>query len=441
MSVRSAAKANVVEFPGTTKIKKRVSKGRKSGLNHNKWGSVRNYEGTVGVDFIYLDERVREVTEYRWNEKNAKTVREQLDRIKVRIDEGTFRFAEAFAYSKKAEYFAKKEREHYQLQLTPEDVRFGEYAGKWYLRRSGSGRVTGRTLREYKSYLDRYLKPFFGKMSLGQLNAEVVEDFVAWAREQQLKGRPVSNKSINKYLVPMRMICGSAAIEYKWGSGFNPFFGFNRLPENDARDEIFPFTLHEQRMICEALPDHWRPYFQFAFRSGLRPGEQIGLKPEDIDWQKGLLYIQRAITLDEEGRRTEGMTKNKFSRRTIKLTQTMLEPLLAQKAIQEQLGSVYFFCTPGGNPVHLSNLRRKVWIPTLEEVVGIPLRAMKQTRHSFATNALSHGVNPLWIAKVMGHRDTEMVIKTYTRYVENSRGIEDGAFYDRLYQGGKDTAE
>jgi integrase len=43
---------------------------------------------------------------------------------------------------------------------------------------------------------------------------------------------------------------------------------------------------------------------------------------------------------------------------------------------------------------------------------------MKQTRHSFATVALSCGESPLWIAKVMGHRNTEMVIKVYSKYIE-----------------------
>lgn len=50
---------------------------------------------------------------------------------------------------------------------------------------------------------------------------------------------------------------------------------------------------------------------------------------------------------------------------------------------------------------------------------GIEYRSIKQTRHSFVTVALSCGENPLWIAKVMGHRDTNMIIRVYTRYVEN----------------------
>ena len=62
------------------------------------------------------------------------------------------------------------------------------------------------------------------------------------------------------------------------------------------------------------------------------------------------------------------------------------------------------------------------------------MRGIKQTRHTFATVALSCGENPLWIAKVMGHRDAEMVIKVYSRYVENLRGTEDGSTLDAIFR-------
>jgi len=59
---------------------------------------------------------------------------------------------------------------------------------------------------------------------------------------------------------------------------------------------------------------------------------------------------------------------------------------------------------------------------------------MKQTRHSFATVALSCGESPLWIAKVMGHRNTEMVIKVYSKYIENAAGFSDGAAFNEVTQ-------
>jgi integrase len=166
----------------------------------------------------------------------------------------------------------------------------------------------------------------------------------------------------------------------------------------------------------------------------LRPGEQIALKPEDIDWEKGVLHVRRAITTDKDGRIIEGNTKNKYSRRAIRLTPAMHEAITAQLAIWEQFNAEYFFCSSEGKPVHLSNLRRRVWLPALDRA-GIFAREMRQTRHSFATVALSCNENALWIASVMGHGTPEMVIKIYSKYVENIRGAEDGAFLSDAFRG------
>ena len=59
---------------------------------------------------------------------------------------------------------------------------------------------------------------------------------------------------------------------------------------------------------------------------------------------------------------------------------------------------------------------------------------MMQTRYSFATTALSLGENSLWIAKVMGHSTTRMVIDVYTKYIENQNGTPDGGKLNQAYQ-------
>ena len=73
-------------------------------------------------------------------------------------------------------------------------------------------------------------------------------------------------------------------------------------------------------------------------------------------------------------------------------------------------------------------------MPILEKA-ELVYREMKQTRHSFATHALSCGENPLWIAKVMGHRDTDMIIRVYGKYIENAGQHEDGSKFDGIYKG------
>ena len=121
------------------------------------------------------------------------------------------------------------------------------------------------------------------------------------------------------------------------------------------------------------------------------------------------------------------------SRRTIKLIPVMYEALEAQKRVYEQFKGKYFFCSPGGSQVNRSNIRGRVWIPALTSA-GLEIREMKQTRHSFATVALSSGENPLWIARVMGHRNTEMIIKIYSKYIEDAGVSKDGTSLNILYE-------
>ncbi len=197
------AQAIVVPFP---KQKKRAEKVRKAGLNHNKEGSVRNVNSMVYIDFYYLDERVREKSGLEWNEKSAKAVCEQLDRIILAIKDGTFRYADVFPGSKKAAYFTKKERERFNLKMTPGQIFLEAEAWVWLDLKRGMFEVTGRTLKEYKSYLNKYLIPFFGQMTFAELNAHVFNTFIAWAKRQRIRKHPVCQESIKRYFVPMGQI-------------------------------------------------------------------------------------------------------------------------------------------------------------------------------------------------------------------------------------------
>lgn len=428
--VNKDSQTNVVPLP---KKRSKSQTPRKANLNKNKNGSVRKINGEVYVDFRYLGQRVRESSGLPWNATNAKAVRGQLDRIAVAIDSGTFRFAEVFPESKKRDYIQKLEVASSGRKMVPEEIHFREEAQEWYELLRQSQRVTGRTLNGYKSYLDNYLMPFFGEKPFSELNAATFAEFVSWARKLKLRKKAIGNTTINKFFKPLRMICTHTAIKHGWSSMFNPFFGFKKLPENDPSEDIAPFSLREQQQLRRMLPAHWQPYFDFAFRSGLRPGEQIGLRLDDIDWENRVLHVKRAITLDEYGKKVEGRTKNKYSRRSIKLTEAMLQPLRRQKAISEAFKSAYLFCTENGYAVDLSNLQKKVWTPALNKA-HVPVREMRQTRHSFATNALIHGENPLWIAKVMGHRNTNMIINVYMKLIENTKETTDGLALAKAYE-------
>jgi integrase len=86
-----------------------------------------------------------------------------------------------------------------------------------------------------------------------------------------------------------------------------------------------------------------------------------------------------------------------------------------------------------GALTQVDNLRGRVWSEALTKA-GLEYRPLRQTRHTFATTALSIGENPLWIARVMGHRDTEMVIKVYASYLQDNLSAKDGTSLNGAYE-------
>ena len=430
MGAVTAVQSNIATFPI---IEKRSSnKPRKVGLNKNRKGSIRSINGKLYVDFMYFGERVREQPGFDETKDCAKQVRQLLDKIIMKIDDKTFRFAEVFSQSKKREYFKSREAEVYGLKKAPDEVNVKDYAWEWYNDLRATGIVSPRTLYGYKTYIKLYIAEFYDQMTFGDLESTDFTKFIGWAKSKKYRGKSIGNETMNKIFVPLKTICKSARKRFKW-VGYDPFDEFKQLPEGDASEKIMPFSIKEQKLLVDAMPDHWKPYFQFAFSSGLRQGEQCGLKIGDIDWEMQIIRVRRGITMNEEGKRMEGPTKNISSRRNIKFSPEIREALEAQVVIYEKSKGKYLFCDPDGSDILPATLRKRVWVPTLRKA-NIPFREMKQTRHSFATIALSCGESPLWIAKTMGHTDTDMIIKVYGKYVEDALGSKDGTKLNAAYK-------
>jgi hypothetical protein len=94
-------------------------------------------------------------------------------------------------------------------------------------------------------------------------------------------------------------------------------------------------------------------------------------------------------------------------------------------------------------PGRLANLLEEehyVWTPSLKKA-NVRAREMEQTRHSFATNALSYLEHPLWIVKVMGHCDADMVINVYSKFIEDGGYHTDGDSLTKAYHTIKSNKE
>jgi len=62
--------------------------------------------------------------------------------------------------------------------------------------------------------------------------------------------------------------------------------------QRQRRPEIQPLDFDEKARLLKALPLRWRPYFEVAFGTGLRPSEQVGLIWERIDLKRHVIEVR-----------------------------------------------------------------------------------------------------------------------------------------------------
>lgn len=102
----------------------------------------------------------------------------------------------------------------------------------------------------------------------------------------------------------------------------------------------------------------------------------------------------------------------------MKLSKKMITTLEWQVRITKGVLSEYLFMSKVGGPLDQDTLRRRVWEKAMKKS-DVRRRVMNNIKHTFASWALAAGENINWVAEMLGHTSTQMVMKNYGRFVPN----------------------
>ena len=353
-----------------------------------KFTGVSARGNSIVIDFIYQSHRCRETLKVRPTKTALKEASRKRDAILYAIAFGNFEYALYFPSSKNSLKFSKNKSALITIKLALEN---------WL--RQASKRCQPSTIRDYNSAVHYHLIPSFGHLTLEKFN---VSDVYNW-----LDTINISNKRINNVLSPLRQALQDAF--YDGVIDKNPMDRFKSLSPETREPK--PFNKDEISKILNQLFGQEKNLIQFAFYSGLRTSELIGLRWEDVDLDKGLIHIRTAIV-----RKHEKSTKTASGQRTIELLSASLEALKSQVSFTAK--SIRVFNDPNTNLPWSGDhiIRKRVWIPTLLKA-RVQYRNPYQTRHTFASMLLINGKNPMWVAQQMGHKDWGMIRKVYGRWI------------------------
>lgn len=386
-------------------------------------------------DFHWRGVRCREYSTLDDTAANRRKMEAVLAKIDSDIALNTFDYARYFPGSAMVARFAERARQS-EAEVAPElphvtharpnTPLFRDFVVTWKAEKEVEWRHSYRLAVE--SMLETHLLPAFGDMPIGDIDRAALLAFRTRLTEKRLcvtktsEGRPLNPTTLNRIMGVARQILDEGAMRFDY---VNPALKIRRLKAK--RIEIQPFTMEEVRRIIDTVRPDYRNYLTVRFFTGMRSAEAHGLRWRHVDFERREILIRETFA----NGRVE-YTKNDGSQREIQMSQPVMEALRKLKPAKDD-PDAYVFCTRNGQPIDNPNFNTRVWAPLLRHL-GLRPRRPYQMRHTCATLWLAAGENPQWIARQLGHTTTEMLFRTYSRYVPNLTR-NDGSAFDRLVTG------
>ncbi len=290
-----------------------------------------------------------------------------------------------------------------------ENLTVGAYLDKWLGGLKGAMRES--TLSRYEIAIRCHIKPSMGRVRLRNLSPAHLSSFY-----QSKLSEGHAPASVNKLHVTLHKALGQAV---KWGMIPRNVASVVQAPR-PAPEEMRTLTAEEVRALLDAARgDRLEALYVMAVYTGMRQGELLALKWQDMDLEDGYVSVRRTLT--RGGGLLLGEPKTKKSRRTIRLTATAVEALHAHLARQleemEQMGSLYrpgglVFANEVGGIINPSNLRQRSFARLLGRA-GLPPMRFHDLRHTCATLLLGSNVHPKYVQEILGHANIAISLDSY----------------------------
>lgn len=273
----------------------------------------------------------------------------------------------------------------------------------------------------YRGYIDHHIKPYIGSVPLAKLTSlelqQLYKELLTGGRVDRTESKKQPKGLSPKTVRNIHQIISSAlklAMEQRLLSR-NPANAC-ALPKLERKEMK---TLPPEQLtsfLREARDSGVYEMYYTELATGLRRGELLGLKWEDIDFQHGDLRVKRQIARIN-GEVTEAPLKTKNAYRTLPLSQDMICVLQAQK--KKSGGSPWVFPSPTGGPISPDSVLHM--LHRVLKRAGLPQVRFHDLRHTFATLALQNGVDIKTVSGMLGHFSAGFTLDTYAHVTTSAK--------------------
>jgi integrase len=300
------------------------------------------------------------------------------------------------------------------LVFDTENLTVGEYLDSW-LGSSVQGSVRQSTYDRYEIAVRTHIKPALGRIKLSRLTPAHVAGLY-----QDRIASGCAPASVNKLHVTLHKALSQAV---KWSMIPRNVCDVVNAPR-PAQEEMQTLCAAEARRLLETAKedgDRLEALYVLAVHTGLRQGELLGLKWQDVDLEAAELRVRRTLTTSG-GRLLLGEPKTAKARRRIRLTAASTDALHRHRKRQleerMQRASIWqdndlVFASENGTLINPTNLRKRSLAPLLQRA-GLPRIRFHDLRHTCATLLLGKGVHAKFVQELLGHANISITLDTYS---------------------------
>lgn len=298
------------------------------------------------------------------------------------------------------------------------DMPFGEWLDYWY-EAYCKPNARPATQRTYEGYIRLYLHPRLGSIPLNKVTTSDIQQMCTWmmteARVDQKNGDGgLSNSQVrNCYSLCDRVLEKAVAEKL---IARNPAKGC-KLPPDRPKEMKVLSREDMQKVLVQAKEENYYELFLLEFATGLRLGELMALQWDDVDLVTGELRINKQVNL-VGSKLVISEPKTKAAVRTLILPPSVRKVLAEYKT---RVNSRWLFPSPKKEdlPIIPSAVSRR--LHTLLEHAGCEQVRFHDLRHTFATNALAHGMDIKTLSTILGHVSSATTLNTYSHVTDEMR--------------------
>lgn len=221
---------------------------------------------------------------------------------------------------------------------------------------------------------------------------------------------------------------------------------------NKVSKKVESLTIEEQQAFIKELQsneDEYTDIFYIAIYTGMRIGEILALKKDDIDFDNNLINIKRTLTKDKNDKVILGKTTKTYAgTRSIPITNLFINNL---KSSYDKANDLIFtkdnkLIAPPTINTHLKKICKNANI----QVTTVPKKRRKEDketinlktskvhthmlRHTYATRCIESGMSAVVLSKLLGHTDIETTLNTYTSVFDKFKEDEMQKYLDYMSQ-------